>query len=82
MHIHTPYELYLYAQDKMTEYEKEAERNRLLAEARAPRGLRRSLALVLYDLADRLAPQISRFNETKLTQSAPKWKEKEDAVTG
>jgi hypothetical protein len=45
-----------------------AEWNRLFAEARAPQGLRRSLALMLYDLGERLAPQVSRFNETKLTQ--------------
>jgi hypothetical protein len=59
MTMHTTYELYLYAQEKMTNAEKEAAWGRLLAEADAGNTLRRSLALALHGLAARLAPEIA-----------------------
>jgi hypothetical protein len=66
-----PSDLDRLAKAKEAEYEAEAERERLLEEARALSGLRRRLALLLYRLAERLAPEIRRFNQPNLARSEP-----------
>jgi hypothetical protein len=59
MMFYTPHELQLHAQEKIREYEKQAELERLLKEAGTP-SLRSQLAQVLQRLAVRLAPELGQ----------------------
>lgn len=51
-----PSELEVFAKTKMTEYEAEAARERLLQSAWRPSPLRKALAQTLFRFAERLAP--------------------------
>jgi hypothetical protein len=66
-------ELVALAKAKEAEYEAKAKRARLLREAREPSGLRRELALLLYELAARLAPKV---------QTAPRHQHTQRSATG
>jgi hypothetical protein len=63
--IPTPDELFRTTQVRHAEYKAEAEQARLLSELKPPSNVRRRLALLLYGLAERLAPEVARFNQTR-----------------